>query len=345
MRAFVSILGMITSLAATVPAVQAGGLERLGTVGAQELRIPVGPASVAIGGSAVAMSNGLKNIFYNPASLAATDQGEVMVGFSSYLAESKMNYAAASARLGQAGSIAVSMKVLNVGDITVTTEDVPEGTGEIISPTFSVLGITYARRMTDRVLLGLTTMYVNERIAEAGATGFAVDLGVQYDTGWRGLQLGFAIKNVGPTMRFDGPDFERVTALPGADPDGRVIKLEATEFEIPSYLQFGVAYDLQRNGESRGTLYATYQGNNFSTDEYRVGGEYHLGNSLALRAGFVGQAPLDSEARQPDYLYSYTYGAGFNFRLGDRPVSLDWAGTHVGDFFGDNQQVSLSVAY
>jgi hypothetical protein len=345
MRAFVSILGMITSLAATVPAAQAGGLERLGTAGAQELRIPVGPASVAIGGSAVAMSNGLKNIFYNPASLAGTDQGEVMVGFSSYLAESKMNYAAASARLGQSGSIAVSMKVLNVGDITVTTEDVPEGTGEIISPTFSVLGITYARRMTDRVLLGLTTMYVNERIAEVGATGFAVDLGVQYDTGWRGLQLGFAIKNVGPTMQFDGPDFERVVALPGADPDGRVINLEATEFEIPSYLQFGVAYDLQREGESRGTLYATFQGNNFSTDEYRVGGEYHLGKSLALRAGFVGQTPLNSEDRQPNYLYSYSYGAGFNFRLGDRPVSLDWAGTHVSEFLGDNQQVSLSVAY
>src|SRR5690242_20250391 len=95
----------------------AGGLDRLGTSGAQELRIPVGAASIAIGGSAVAMGNGLGNLYYNPASLAAVDEAEAMVAYSTYLADCKVNYGAVSTKLGSAGNVALAVKVLNVGDI------------------------------------------------------------------------------------------------------------------------------------------------------------------------------------------------------------------------------------
>ena len=137
------ILPAILLLAATVlltaPA-HAGGLDRLGTAGAQELRVPVGAASVALGGSSVAMGGGLSNVFYNPAALASTDQSEAMASWSSYLADADVNYVAISTRLGNQGNLGLSVKVLNVGDITVTTEEAPEGTGEILTPNFAVLG-------------------------------------------------------------------------------------------------------------------------------------------------------------------------------------------------------------
>jgi hypothetical protein len=325
----------------------AGGLDRLGTAGAQELRIPVGAASVAIGGSAAALGNGIGNIYYNPASLAATDNSEAIVSYSTWLADSKVNYGAVSTKVGSSGLLALSIKVLNIGDIIVTTEDAPEGTGEILNPTYSVFGLTYGRRMTDRVLLGLTANYINEKIAQTTATGFAADLGVQYDTGWRGLRFGFAMKNIGPNMHFNGPDFEQRITLPGDDPSAQphVVQLEATDFELPSYLQIGVAYDVGIAGKQHATIYGTFQGNNFSTDEYRIGAEYLLGEHLALRAGYVGQMALSSADRQSDYLYSYSYGAGLNFKLGDRPLNFDWAGTHLGEFFNDNQQVSLKIAF
>jgi hypothetical protein len=325
----------------------AGGLDRIGTSGAQELRIPVGAASIAIGGSAVAMGNGLGNLYYNPASLAAVDEAEAVIAYSSYLASSKVNYGAVSTKLGGAGNVALSIKVLNIGDIIVTTEDAPEGTGEILNPTFSVFGLSYGRRMTDRVLIGFTANYVNEKIAQTTASGLAADIGVQYDTGWRGLRFGFAMKNVGPNMRFTGPEFEQRISLPGDDPSAQphVVRLESTDFELPSYLQIGVAYDLGVASNQHATLYGTFQGNNFSTDEYRLGAEYMLGEHIALRGGYVGQAGLKSSSRQSDYLYSFSYGAGLNFKLGDRPVGFDYAGTHVGQFFEDNQQVSLKLAF
>jgi len=325
----------------------AGGLDRIGTAGAQELRIPVGAASVAIGGSAVAMGSGLGNIFYNPASLAAVDDAEGMIAYSSYLADSKVNYGAVSTKVGGAGNVALSIKVLNIGDIIVTTEDAPDGTGEILNPTFTVFGLTYGRRMTDRVLLGFTANYINEKVAQATASGLSADFGVQYDTGWRGLRFGFAMKNVGPNMSFGGPDFEERFTLPGDDPSAQphVVRLESTEFELPSFLQIGVAYDLGITSNQHATIYGAFQGNNFSTDEYRLGAEYMLGEHIALRGGYVGQMALSESSRQNDYLYSYSYGAGLNFKLGERPLNFDWAGTHVGQFFDDNQQVSLKIAF
>jgi len=325
----------------------AGGLDRMGTAGAQELRIPVGAASIAIAGSAVALGNGIGNIYYNPASLAAVDNPEGMISYSTYLADSKVNYGAVSTKLGSSGNIAFSAKVLNIGDIVVTTEDAPEGTGEILNPTYSVFGVTYGRRMTDRVSLGVTGSYISEKIAQTSATGFAADLGVQYDTGWRGLRFGFAMKNIGPNMTFSGPDFEQRITVPGDDPSAQphVVQLESTSFELPSYLQLGVSYDVGVTEKQHATLYGTFQGNNFSTDEYRLGAEYLLGEHIALRGGYVGQLALNSAYRQTDYLYSFNYGAGLNFKLGDRPLSFDWAGTHVGQFFNDNQQVSLRIAF
>lgn len=342
------VTGMIlTALLALAPAAIAGGLDRVGTAGAQELRIPVGAAATAIGGSTVALGNGLGNIFYNPASLAGIDENQALVSYSTYLADSKVNYGAVSTKLGSQGNIAFSIKVLNIGDIIVTTEASPEGTGEILNPNFAVLGVTYGRRMTDRVLLGASAHYVSEKVAEVSANGFAVDLGVQYDTGWRGLRFGFAMKNVGPDMQFDGANLEQRIQVPGDDPSSQphVVRLQSAKFEIPSYLQIGVSYDLPMGEDRHASVFGAFQGNNFSTDEYRIGAEFPIGSFLALRAGYVGQLAMSDEDRQQDYLYSYSYGAGFNFKLGERPFALDWAGTHVGEFFDDNQQVSLSIEF
>jgi len=340
-------LALVAGLLGVAGTAWAGGLDRIGTSGAQELRIPVGAASIAIGGSAVAMGNGVSNLYYNPASLAAVDEAEAMVAYSTYLADSKVNYGVVSTKLGSAGNVALSLKVLSIGDIIVTTEEAPDGTGEILNPTFSVFGLSYGRRMTDRVLIGFTANYINEKIAQTTASGLAADFGVQYDTGWRGLRFGFAMKNVGPNMRFNGPDFEQRITLPGDDPSAQphVVRLEPTEFELPSFLQIGVSYDLGVAANQHATLYGTFQGNNFSTDEYRVGAEYLLGEHIALRGGYVGQVALKESSRQQDYLYSFSYGAGLNFKLGDRPLGFDWAGSRVGQFFSDNQQVSLKIGF
>ena len=347
MRALMRSLVVVAAVLGPSGVAWAGGLDRVGTSGALELRIPVGASSVALGGSSVALGGGLSNLYYNPAALASTDKAEALAIHTSYLADSKVNYAAVSIGVGSSGMAAATVKVLNFGDITVTTTDAPEGTGEILSPNFAVVGLSYARRMTDRVLLGVTGSFVNERVADLTARGFAVDLGVQYDTGWRGVRFGFAMKNIGPNMQFTGGGLEESIIVPGDDPSAQphVVQLQSTSFELPAYLQLGVTYDVSFAKERTLTVLGALQSNNYTTDEYRLGAEFHLSQWLALRGGYAGQLALKEADRMDDYLYSWSYGAGLNFKLGDTPFQFDWAGTHVGDFFEDNQQVALSVAF
>ena len=347
MRAWMRSLVVLAALMGPSGVAWAGGLDRVGTSGALELRIPVGAEAVALGGSSVALGGGLSNLYYNPAALAATDKAEALALHTTYLADSKVNYGAVSMGVGSSGMAALSVKVLNFGDITVTTEDFPEGTGEILSPNFAVVGLSYGRRMTDRVLLGMTGMFVNERVADLTARGFAVDLGVQYDTGWRGVRFGFAMKNIGPNMTFSGGNLEESIIVPGDDPSAQphVVQLQSTSFELPAYLQLGATYDVTFGENRTLTLLGAFQSNNYTTDEYRLGADFNFSQWLALRGGFQGQLALKESERMDDYLYNWSYGAGLNFKVGDTPFHFDYAGTAVGQFFNDNQQVSLSVAF
>ena len=113
----------------------------------------------------------------------------------------------------------MAAKILSVGDVVVTTEQAPDGTGEILDPTFTVMGFSWGKPFTDRVNFGATINYVHEDVANNIANGVAFDFGVQYATDWHGLRFGMAAKNIGSTMSFSGPGFELLTRDPSADPN------------------------------------------------------------------------------------------------------------------------------
>ena len=87
--------------------------------------------------------------------------------------KSQANSALAIARskLTSQGQVSVPAEVrrrlgIAAGSVLEWDEDAPEGTGDIINPTFSVLGLSLARQFTDRVRAGFTLNYVNERIID-----------------------------------------------------------------------------------------------------------------------------------------------------------------------------------
>jgi hypothetical protein len=128
----------------------AGTETRLGTGGAPELRLPVGARSIALAGADLGSVSGVEAIYYNPAGLAATDsRTEVAFSYTKYIADMNLNYFGVATTLGDWGMLGVSVKVLSIGDIVQTTETAPDGNGNTFSPTYSTLGLTYAKRMTD----------------------------------------------------------------------------------------------------------------------------------------------------------------------------------------------------
>jgi len=186
-----------------------GNSLRKGTCGALELIIPIGSRATAMGGSVVADTRGTEAIYWNPAGMANTEGTEVIFSYLNYIADIKYSFIGITTNLGNFGSLGFNTRVMNIGEIIVTTEESPDGTGEIITPNFIIAGFSYSRQMTDRVFFGSSMSVIHERIMQETARGVAFDFGFQYIPGVGGLKLGVVMKNIGPKIRFDGSDLDK----------------------------------------------------------------------------------------------------------------------------------------
>jgi len=88
---------------------------------------------IATGGAFLANITGLESIYYNPAGLDIYPQTEAMFSYVSYLADINISYFAIGTSLGDIGSIGLDLKSFDFGDIPVTNESFPDGTGETYS--------------------------------------------------------------------------------------------------------------------------------------------------------------------------------------------------------------------
>ncbi|MFH1312886.1 MAG: PorV/PorQ family protein [Candidatus Eisenbacteria bacterium] len=327
----VAVLLLITGIAS--------GNSKMGVAGGTELRIPVGTRSTAMAGAVVADVTGSEALFWNPAGAASAMGTEAYFSYRGYFADTYLTYFGVVSSFGY-GTVGVHAKILSLGDIYVTTESAWDGTGEIYSVNIPVLGLTYAKAMTDRVSIGATVMYVSEEIMGTSARGMAFDFGFQYVPGWKTLKLGMAMKNYGPRLRYSGPGFEHSVIVPGDDPQAsnRILSLEAAAFELPSYFQLGVSYDF--NLEQSGILRTgvDFQSNNFSQDEYRLGAEYVIQNRFHLRGGYV-------YCDQAEYLYGATIGVGVDFNLGQTKGAVNYTHNFISNYFDDVSEVSIAFGF
>ena len=174
--------------------------QRTGTNAASELLIPVGARAIAMGGGSVATAEGVEAIYWNPAGVARSNYtANAVFSHMTYLADININYVAVAFNFGGLGTLAFSMKALDIGDIPITTEVAPDGTGGLLSPQFITAGLTYSRALTDRISVGGTINLISETLDRVSASGVAVDIGVQYRdlANVTGLSLGVAVKNLG----------------------------------------------------------------------------------------------------------------------------------------------------
>jgi hypothetical protein len=322
-----------------------GGQDRSGTSAAPQLKIPVGGQYLAMSGSAVSIASGPEAIYWNPAGVYHTaTNASALFSYRSYIADMSMSYAAITGNFGDFGTLGVSFRNLNVGDINVTTLDQPDGTGEIISPTYFVLGLTYSKLLSDRVSIGANLNLINESWANVKATGFSVDAGVQYrDLFTSGLSIGVVVKNLGGAMQYDGSGLFIRAADPVGDRGNTFYKVVAASFELPSEIGLGVSYIHSINSENSLLIAGAFVNNNFAFDDYKVGLEYSYKNTLFLRGGYL-FSPQSTDERM-NIWEDFTLGIGLNLKdFSDLDISLDYAYVPV-QFFDANNTFSIKVNF
>jgi hypothetical protein len=322
----------------------AGPRSKLGTMAAPELLIPLGSIGTSLQGSNLASVTGVEAMYWNPAGLSTignNKNGEAIFSYMNYIADVKMQYVAGLVKVGSLGNLGFSLRNLDFGEpIEVTTEQMPEGTGETINPVYLIGTLSFARAMTDKVYFGSTVKLISENIGEVSASGFAFDFGLQYLAGKTGLRFGIAIKNLGPNRRFDGPGLDR-TFLENGIPTVRRVNLQS--FELPTQLEIGVSYQKTFSKNNNVMLATTFQNSGFTSDEYRFGLEYNYSNYVFLRGGISYFADKEKD----EALFGPSFGVGVKYPVGGLNLGFDYAYRLLNEsgFDTHNQFFTLNIGF
>lgn len=321
----------------------AGRGDKTGTSAAPMLLIPVGGRDIAMGGATVANSSGIEAVYYNPAGLAwGKKQSEAIFSHMNYIADIGVEYIGVTSNFPGFGSLALTIKSLSIGAIDVTTETNPDGTGETFTPSFSTIGLTYSKAMTDRIAIGLTVNLISEQIDRANASGLGFSFGVQYKNfaNVGGLDLGVAIKNIGPQMQYGGPGLIRRGQVDDVLRPSSSYALTASKSELPSIIELGMAYQAKINEQSVINIAGLFQNQNLSDDEYKLGAEFVWDNTLFVRGGFN----MSQETLQDSYIYGPTFGAGINQNFDGLDFTFDYAYRTV-EYFDANHVFSVKLGF
>ena len=322
--------------------IYAGDVARKGTTGAEQVLIPIGARGIATGGAFLANITGLESIFYNPAGLDVYPQTEAMFSYVNYLADINISYFAVGTSLGDIGSIGFDLKTFDFGDIPVTTETFPDGTGETYSPSFLTVGFTYSKVLTDRISIGTNLKLITESIQNTNATGFALDAGVQYRFS-EALMIGAAVKNIGSDMNYTGQDLADRTGIPGSIPGSSSGSYEIiTEgFQIPSFFQLSMTYALNINEQNNLLFAGAYTANNSFEDVANLGMEYGFMENFFVRGGYNFLVENTSE-----YVYGLTFGAGLDYKIGGEVgFVFDYAFREVKEFPTANHVFTIKLNF
>ena len=268
----------------------AQSITKTGTTAAKFLSLGVGARANAMGGAYTAVANDASSIYWNPAGIAASDEFQALFTYTNLFAGINLDYFGLIIPSGDIGNFAINVTAVNYGQIGVTTEEQPEGTGETFTPASYEFGFSYARNITQDFAVGATAKLVTENIYHSNATGVAFDIGTIFTTPFYGVKFASGITNFGTKMQMSGNDLLiRYNVDPSrAGSDNTVDANVATDqFDLPLRLQIGIAREFIILDGQTLTLAADGVVPNDNNESVNVGGELALFDHVVfLRAGY-----------------------------------------------------------
>ncbi len=328
----------------TLTAGFAGNPDRQGESGAAELLLNPWARSAGFHSMNTSFASGLEAMRINPAGIGRMLSDTEIIVANTRLFEGstvQLNGLGLARKGKKNGSWAVSLTNVDFGDIQVTTESQPAGTGGSVAPSFFNIGVGYAYTYENRISVGILFRGISENLPALNAFGLAVDAGVQYVSGDNDeFKLGIALRNVGTPMAFGGEALGRrlETVIEGNAEEIRVDNTSKS-FELPSLLNIGMSYDffIRKVEDAEGakmvdksmfvTALVNFTSNAFSRDLIGGGLEFNYKNMLMLRGAYKYEIRNGEEGRENVYT-GFSGGASFVFKLnksGKAKMGLDYA--------------------
>ncbi len=279
------------------------------TNAASFLTIGFGSRAQSLGNAFVALADDASSTYFNPAGLAQTTYKpfatrEIQASRSSWFQGINIDQLA----IANLGSSALSWGFLTtslrVGDLEQRTTETEKPDGFFTAEDRS-LGLSLAWRPSANPLaLGVTTKFIQQRIASAQGESMALDLGAQlpFRYGEQNFSLGFALRNLGPKLR-----------------------LGSSGAPLPLSYHLGFAH----RGLMNQVLEVTRQQN--GTTNVSLGTEYWFLGVFGIRGGYNyarGQSPESDKILGLSFQPGITGGFGFKVM---NAFGIDYAFVPFGD--------------
>ena len=181
-----------------------GEADKSGSVAFKFLNLQYDARGAALGGLA-AQAAGAEGLYWNPAGLAKAGGLGFNAGMTQWLVET--SYMNAGVVMPMAGG------VLGVGFVSVDYGDFMKAGWQEVSGSYvfkpnietftasdNALQVSYGRFLSDKFSIGGSAKMISESIEDESLSGIAFDVGTQFNTGYKNLQLGAVISNFGPSV-------------------------------------------------------------------------------------------------------------------------------------------------
>lgn len=283
--------------------------------GASFLVVPQGARAMGLGNAFVTQADPT-SLWHNAAGISPLGGRHVTATHTELFAGTRLNLLGYVQPLGGRGSVGFGAVYLSQDAIEGRD---PSGrrSGNFTASDLS-FGVAYGRSLGPGTHLGLGVKLIRQSLADASATGLALDLGALHHLAGLPVTVGASIQNLGPKMKFVSEPFN----LP--------LNVRAGA----SHLLLGlvsVGLDFQyRPHDNRKSL--------------SFGAEYWPMPQMALRGGYLGILRATSGATQGfSFKEASAFGAGLGFRLGRR-IGLDYAFSPQGDL-GSSHRFTLGIKW
>lgn len=319
------LLALVAMLTSTCSAIGLGD-QRIGTSSASFLRIGVGARAAAMAGSFTAVCDDVTSVAWNPAGLVLIEKSEIAFSYASWPADIGYSHLAfgTTSRLID-GAIGIQLGVLST-EMMETQEYYPYGTGRTFSFSDWLVGVTLAKRFTDRFSGGFAVKYIREELGvEVGGpstNAVVLDAGTYYRIGPWNMRLAVALMNFGtqltPSGKYERENGDETTeaGYEGFSP--------AMEFKFGFSMMpyddpgFKTLFDIE----------LVHPADNAET--IRMGLEATISNTLALRAGY------DWNANE----LNTSFGAGVMTEISNHEAGFDYAAT-LSEYLGTTHRLTL----
>lgn len=314
----------------------AGNKDRSGQAGATELLINPWGQSTGVFGLNTANVKGIDALKTNVAGLSMVNKTELGFAHSMYLSGSKVgiNNLGFAQRIGDIGVLGVNIMAMSFDEITVTDYNNPEGGIGTFTPQFFNFNLAYSKAFSESIHAGVGATFVSEQISNVKASGAVFEAGIQYVTGDRNnFHLGITLRNVGTGMKFTGSGFSINSQAPEDQSYSLNRSIPSEQFEMPTYLNFGIAYDfyLDENRvnpedaqsseayepKHRLTALGSFTSNSFNNDYFGVGVEYGFQELFMVRAGYRHERKIGDAAESTTFYTGFSAGATVEYQLGE----------------------------